>query len=64
MCFNCSTEHKADSKHFPRQVMEKLIGKEGKEEIRVVGYLCRKCVVAEMIKEANKQPRKGVITIK
>jgi len=64
-CFNCGDEHSNDSKHFPRRVLEVITNKEGKKENKPVGYICRKCILKQMLSEAGtKSKQKGVIKIK
>ena len=45
--------------------MEKVKNKEGKEEIKLVGYICRKCVIKDQLREAKKLDiKKGPVIIK
>ena len=63
-CFACGGGHRNDNKHFPKKVMEKVKNKEGKEEVRLVGYICRKCVVKDQLREAKNMKQKGPVIIK
>lgn len=50
-CLICKDEHKATSENFPLVSHRKVKNKEGKEEDRVVGYICVKCCRKELKKE-------------